>query len=240
MPSAPTPGVARADGQRAGGDRRGSAGRAGRVIWDLDWRARRRSGGRIRKLSIIDTGVGMSPEQMRYYINHLAATSHQQGRTKNYGVGRQDRCRLAQPARTRVPLLAPGRRGARAASSATRTDGGDSSPRIGATGGGTSGARSARAKSRGCCAGARTAPRWCCSVNTSVTTPPGAHERQRSPPTWVARYLNTHFLRLPERVELLVRDARQGTCGATPASLSASSGSCTTSNGEQSPPAWSS
>ena len=29
----------------------------------------------------------MSPEQMRYYINHLAATSHEQGRTKNYGVG---------------------------------------------------------------------------------------------------------------------------------------------------------
>ena len=29
----------------------------------------------------------MSAEQMRYFINHLAATSHAQGRTGNYGVG---------------------------------------------------------------------------------------------------------------------------------------------------------
>jgi hypothetical protein len=29
----------------------------------------------------------MTPQQMRYFINHLAATSHEQGRTKNYGVG---------------------------------------------------------------------------------------------------------------------------------------------------------
>jgi hypothetical protein len=29
----------------------------------------------------------MSPDAMRYYINHLAATSHEPGRTKNYGVG---------------------------------------------------------------------------------------------------------------------------------------------------------
>ena len=28
----------------------------------------------------------MTPEAMRYFINQLAATSHEQGRTKNFGV----------------------------------------------------------------------------------------------------------------------------------------------------------
>ncbi len=62
-------------------------GRSGSVVWDLDWERADASRGRIRKLSITDTGIGMSPDAMRYYINHLAATSHEQGRTKNYGVG---------------------------------------------------------------------------------------------------------------------------------------------------------
>lgn len=60
---------------------------SGSVVWDLDWERADASRGRTRKLSITDTGIGMSPDAMRYYINHLAATSHEQGRTKNYGVG---------------------------------------------------------------------------------------------------------------------------------------------------------
>jgi hypothetical protein len=44
----------------------------GRVIWDLDWERFDACGGRTRKLSVIDTGVGMTPEAMRHYINHLA------------------------------------------------------------------------------------------------------------------------------------------------------------------------
>jgi hypothetical protein len=59
----------------------------GRVLWDLDWSRLDATGGRQRKLSVVDTGIGMTPEQMRYFINHLAATSHAQGRTGNYGVG---------------------------------------------------------------------------------------------------------------------------------------------------------
>jgi hypothetical protein len=35
---------------------------------------------------VIDDGVGMTPEQMRYFINHLAASSHEHGRRHKYGV----------------------------------------------------------------------------------------------------------------------------------------------------------
>jgi hypothetical protein len=64
---------------------RGDVG--GRVIWDLDWKRVEATRGRIRKLSMIDTGVGMTPDALRFYINHLAASSHTQGRRRNFGVG---------------------------------------------------------------------------------------------------------------------------------------------------------
>ena len=71
-----------------GGDRRGSAReRPGAWSGISTGNAPTHRGDGSRKLSITDTGIGMSPEAMRYYINHLAATSHEQGRTKNYGVG---------------------------------------------------------------------------------------------------------------------------------------------------------
>jgi hypothetical protein len=41
----------------------------------------------MRKLSITDSGVGMTPEQLYFYINHLAASSHELGMLGNYGVG---------------------------------------------------------------------------------------------------------------------------------------------------------
>jgi hypothetical protein len=43
--------------------------------------------GRVRKLSVIDTGTGMTADQLRYYINQLAATGREQSRTGNFGVG---------------------------------------------------------------------------------------------------------------------------------------------------------
>ena len=46
---------------------------SGRVVWDLDWERADASRGRIRKLSITDTGIGVSLDAMRYYINHVAA-----------------------------------------------------------------------------------------------------------------------------------------------------------------------
>ena len=60
---------------------------SGRVVWDLDWERFDASDGRVRKLSLIDTGTGMTAEQLRYYINQLAASGREQSPTGNFGVG---------------------------------------------------------------------------------------------------------------------------------------------------------
>ena len=64
------------------GDRAG-----GQVVWDLDWERFDASAGRVRKLSVIDTGTGMTAEQLRYYINQLAASGREQSSSGNFGVG---------------------------------------------------------------------------------------------------------------------------------------------------------
>jgi hypothetical protein len=63
------------------------ADRAGRVVWDLDWERFDGSGGRVRKLSVIDAGTGMTAVQLRCYINQLAASSREQSSRGNFGVG---------------------------------------------------------------------------------------------------------------------------------------------------------
>ncbi len=63
------------------------ADRPGRVVWDLDWERFEASGGCVRKLSIIDTGTGMTAEQLRHYINQLAASGREQSSRGNFGVG---------------------------------------------------------------------------------------------------------------------------------------------------------
>jgi hypothetical protein len=61
---------------------------AGRwVVWDLDWLRFDDSGGRVRKLSITDTGTGMTPEQLRQYINQRASSGRELSASGNFGVG---------------------------------------------------------------------------------------------------------------------------------------------------------
>ena len=60
---------------------------SGRVVWDLDWQRLDASGGRVRKLSITDTGTGMTPEHLRQYINQLASSGREQSASGNFGVG---------------------------------------------------------------------------------------------------------------------------------------------------------
>src|SRR5207248_1995432 len=57
------------------------ADRPGRVVWDLDWERSDCSGGRVRKLSVIDTGTGMTAAQLLCYINQLAASGREQSPT---------------------------------------------------------------------------------------------------------------------------------------------------------------
>ncbi len=62
-------------------------GAVGRVVWDADWLRHDASGGRVRKLSVTDTGTGMTPEQLGHYINQLASSGREQSAAGNFGVG---------------------------------------------------------------------------------------------------------------------------------------------------------
>ncbi|MGF1472101.1 MAG: hypothetical protein ACFB50_10220 [Rubrobacteraceae bacterium] len=57
----------------------------GQIAWDLDYNILELEG--YYKLSIVDTGVGMTGEEMVQYINHLSSSMHTQSYEANYGVG---------------------------------------------------------------------------------------------------------------------------------------------------------
>lgn len=59
----------------------------GVIRWDVDWDHLKRTG--TFKLSIVDNGDGMSPDQMLEYLNSLAVqgASQSQGISENFGVG---------------------------------------------------------------------------------------------------------------------------------------------------------
>ncbi|HZQ44476.1 MAG TPA: hypothetical protein VFA99_14570 [Acidobacteriaceae bacterium] len=60
-------------------------GKTGEVIWDVDWNYHTLTG--IFKLSVTDTGVGMTGEEMMQYINALSSSVNVLSSTGNYGVG---------------------------------------------------------------------------------------------------------------------------------------------------------
>ena len=57
----------------------------GEIIWDADWNGYALT--KRYKLSIIDTGIGMTGEEMVQYINRLSSSMQEQSTTGNYGVG---------------------------------------------------------------------------------------------------------------------------------------------------------
>jgi hypothetical protein len=60
----------------------------GEIRWDVDWnRADLLGADSAQKLCIIDTGIGMSGEEMVEYINKLSSSIHEQSETGNFGVG---------------------------------------------------------------------------------------------------------------------------------------------------------
>jgi hypothetical protein len=58
---------------------------AGEVVWDVYWPWYDRYG--VFKLSILDTGIGMTGPEMVEYINQLAAGLAERALDKNFGVG---------------------------------------------------------------------------------------------------------------------------------------------------------
>jgi hypothetical protein len=62
-------------------------GEPGQVVWDVDWITYDLSDQPTFKLSVIDTGDGMTGEELEKYINRLSSSLAQQSLNGNYGVG---------------------------------------------------------------------------------------------------------------------------------------------------------
>lgn len=60
-------------------------GPKGEVIWDVDWDRFDLVG--IRKLCVVDTGIGMTGPEQALYVNQLSSSVHQQSHAGNFGVG---------------------------------------------------------------------------------------------------------------------------------------------------------
>jgi len=61
---------------------------AGEIRWDVDWNRFDLMGeDSAKKLCVIDTGVGMTGEEMVEYINKLSSSIHKQSTSGNFGVG---------------------------------------------------------------------------------------------------------------------------------------------------------
>jgi hypothetical protein len=61
-------------------------GRPGEVVWDVDWLTYDLADS-VFKLSVTDTGDGMTGEEMIRFINHLSSSGGVQSMSTNYGVG---------------------------------------------------------------------------------------------------------------------------------------------------------
>ncbi|MFD9697982.1 hypothetical protein [Lentzea sp. NPDC059081] len=75
------------------------SGVAGEVVWDVAWWHFEKTG--VPKLAIIDTGTGMTGDEMLTYINQLSSSSHLQSYDGNYGVG----AKVAAATRNHAGLL---------------------------------------------------------------------------------------------------------------------------------------
>jgi hypothetical protein len=155
------------------------ADRPGRVVWDLDWERFDGSGGGVRKLSVIDTGTGMTAGQLRHYINQLAASSREQSPTGNFGVGAKVAAGSRNPHGLEYRSWHQGE-GSLVCFKRDPDGRWGLEPQRWADGHVDYCGRWATRRSHGFCAAGITAPRLCCSASTSGTTP---RWRRRVSPT---------------------------------------------------------
>ena len=59
----------------------------GLIHIDINHELLKNSSGRISKISIIDTGVGLCPEELEQYVNKLASSNREKSQHENYGIG---------------------------------------------------------------------------------------------------------------------------------------------------------
>ena len=144
---------------------------SGRVVWDLDWQRLEASAGKVRKLTVTDTGTGMRPDQLGRYINQLASSSREQSHTANFGVGAKVAAGSRNPHGLEYRSWHQGQ-GSLVCFKRHPDGRWGLEPQRWQTATPTTGDHSTSRTSHGCCAARTTAPRWCCSASTSATTPP--------------------------------------------------------------------
>jgi hypothetical protein len=71
-------------------------GEPGQIVWDVDWISYDLGG--PMKLCIVDTGDGMTGEEMIRFINQLSSSGSEQSFTGNYGVGAKIAAATKNPA----------------------------------------------------------------------------------------------------------------------------------------------
>jgi len=71
-------------------------GSGGKIIWDVDWITFDLTD--VMKLCVIDTGDGMTGEEMLKYINQLSSSGSEQSMTANYGIGAKIAAATKNPA----------------------------------------------------------------------------------------------------------------------------------------------
>ncbi len=71
----------------------------GEIIWDVDWNRYELTG--TYKIACIDTGIGMTGEEMLEYVNKLSSSMHVQAFDANFGVG----AKIAAATRNHAGLL---------------------------------------------------------------------------------------------------------------------------------------
>jgi hypothetical protein len=180
---------------------------SGREIWDLDWERFDQSDGRTRKLSVIDTGIGMTPEAMRHYINRLAASSHEHGVHRNFGVG----AKIAAGSRNPRGLeYRSWHDGQGALVCFKRHDDGrwGLAAQTWPDGGGRDYWRPLTEDDkpwplRGLSHGTQVILHGATAGEDTTRAPRSVSEARAR---WITRYLNGRFLRLPDQVEVLVRE----------------------------------
>jgi hypothetical protein len=72
-------------------------GEPGQITWDVDWISYDLSGGPM-KVCIVDTGDGMTGDEMIRFINQLSSSGSTQSFTGNYGVGAKIAASTKNPA----------------------------------------------------------------------------------------------------------------------------------------------
>jgi hypothetical protein len=72
------------------------AGTPGQIIWDVDWTSYDLGG--PMKVCVVDTGDGMTGDEMIQFINQLSSSGGQQSFTGNYGVGAKIAAATKNPA----------------------------------------------------------------------------------------------------------------------------------------------